>query len=87
MKSITLFIFIIFNTNVLYAAELLTYLENAYKSNPVLNASRENYKAIKENINISKSEFLPNVSIKGNQSSIQNSNRTNQVGASLPDSK
>ena len=86
MKSITLFIFIIFNTNVLYAAELLTYLENAYKSNPVLNASRENYKAIKENINISKSEFLPNVSIKGNQSSIQNSNRTNQVGASLPDS-
>jgi outer membrane protein len=86
MKYIIFFIFIIFNTNVLYAAELLTYLENAYKSNPVLNASRENYKAIKENINISKSEFLPNVSVERNQSSIQNSNRTNQVGASLPDS-
>ena len=85
MKSIIFFILIIFNTNLLSAAEFLTYLESAYKSNPVLNASRENYKAIKENINISRGEFLPSVSVSGNQSSKQNSNRTNQVGAALPD--
>ena len=72
--------------NTLYAAEFLTYLESAYKSNPVLNASRENYKAIKENINISRSKFLPSISVLGSQSSQQNSNRTNQIGATLPDS-
>ncbi|MDB9795821.1 TolC family protein [Pelagibacteraceae bacterium] len=67
------------------AAEFLTYLESAYKSNPVLNASRENYKAIKENVNISKSEFLPSISVTGSQSSQQNSNRMNQTGVILPD--
>ena len=72
------------STNVLSATEFLIYLESAYKSNPVLNASRENYKAIKENINISRSDFLPSISISGSQSSQQNSNRTNQTGDSLP---
>ena len=65
---------------------MLIYLESAYKRNPVLNAERENYKAIKENINISRSEFLPSVSISGIKSSLQNSNKTNQMGVSLPDS-
>jgi outer membrane protein len=86
MKSIFFFILIVFNTNVLFAAEFLTYLESAYKNNPVINAARENYKAVKENVNISRSEFLPSISISGSQSSQENSNRTNQVGASLPDS-
>ena len=85
MKSIIIFILFIFNTNVICAAEFLIYLETAYKNNPSLNAERENYKAIKENINISRSEFLPSVSISGSQSSSQNSNRTNQLGAALPD--
>ena len=75
-----------FNVGELSAAELITYLESAYKSNPVLNASRENYKAVKENINIARSEFLPSVSILGSQTSQQNSNRTNQAGVTLPDS-
>ena len=86
MKFIIFFIFIIFNANILFAVEFLTYLESAHKNNPILNASRENYKAIKENINISISEFLPSVSISGSQNSQQNSNRTSQVGAALPDS-
>jgi outer membrane protein len=86
MKYIIVIILTIFNTNILSAAEFLTYLENAYKNNPVLNASRENYKAVKENINISRSEFLPSVSVSGSQSSNQNSNRTNQAGVILPDS-
>ena len=85
MKTIIIFILVIFNMNALSATEFLTYLESAYKSNPVLNASRENYKAIKENVNISRSEFLPSISVSGSQSSQQNSNRTNQIGAQLPD--
>ena len=86
MKPIIIFIFIIFNTSVLSANEFLIYLDSAYKNNPVLNASRENYKAVKENLNISRSEFLPNVSISGSQNSQQNSKRTNQGGVALPDS-
>ena len=86
MKFIIVLILVIFNANVLSAIEFLTYLESAYKSNPVLNASRENYKAIKENINISRSEFLPNISISSSQSTQKNSNRTNQTGGTLPDS-
>jgi len=85
MKTIIIFILIIFNANVLTAAEFLTYLENAYKNNPVLNASRENYKAVKENLNISRSEFLPSISVSGSQSSKQDSNKTNQGGVTLPD--
>ena len=37
-------------------------------------------------INISRSKFLPSISVLGSQSSQQNSNRTNQIGATLPDS-
>jgi outer membrane protein len=85
MKFIIIFILSILNVSTLSAAEFLTYLESAYKSNPVLNAQRENYKSVKENINISKSEFLPSVSISGSQSSQENSNRKNQLGATLPD--
>ena len=85
MKFILIFIFFIINTNLVSAVEFLTYLENAYKNNPTLNAERENYKSVKENINISISEFLPSVSISGSQKSQQSSGRTNQSGTTLPD--
>ena len=84
---ITFIIISIFNFNSAFASEFLTYLENAYKNNPTLNAERENYKAIKENINISRSEFLPSVSVSETQSSQQNSNRTNQSGSALKDTQ
>ena len=86
MKFIITIFFFIFNTNLLSASEFLIYLESAYKNNPILNAERENYKAIKENINISRSKFLPSISILGSQSSQQNFNKTNQIGVVLPDS-
>jgi outer membrane protein len=85
MKLLILLIFLLFNLNSLSASEFLTYLENAYKNNPTLNAERENYKAIKENINISRSEFLPSVSVSETKSSQQTSNRTSQSGGVLPD--
>jgi len=85
MKSIIIFIIFILNFNSVFASEFLTYLESAYKNNPTLNAERENHKAIKENVNISRSEFLPSVSISGSQNSQQNSNRTNQAGATQSD--
>jgi outer membrane protein len=85
MKLIIIFLLFVFKINVIFAAEFLTYLESAYKSNPTLNAERENYKATKENISISRSEFLPSISISGSQNDQQNSNRTNQAGSKLSD--
>ena len=85
MKFIIIFIFFILNAKIVFAEEFLTYLESAYKNNPTLNAERENYKAIQENINISRSEFLPSNFITGSQNSKQNSNRTSKAGTILPD--
>ena len=85
MKYIFFFIVFFFNLNLASASEFLNYLENAYKNNPTLNAERENYKAIKENINISRSDFLPEVTVSETKTSSQTSNRTNQSGATLSD--
>lgn len=83
-----LFILIIFN-NLTYsvkAESIIFYLQSAFNNNPKLNAERENVKAIKENIKISKSEFLPSVSVSGNLDSVENTNRTNQEGIAIGDS-
>ena len=56
------------------------------KNNLILNAERKNQKSIKENINISRSEFLPSISLSGDQSSSQSTNKTNSSGSKLPDS-
>ena len=50
-----------------------------------MNSERENLKAIKQNINISRSEFLPNLTISGSQTSTESSNRINQSGSELSD--
>ena len=67
-------------------ASLKYYLNEAVKNNLKLNAERKNYKSIKENINISRSEFLPSISLSGDQSSTQSTNKTNQSGTNLKDS-
>jgi outer membrane protein len=85
MKFFIILALLVFNLSTVFASEFLLYLESAYKNNPILNAERENYKAIKENINISRSDFLPSVSVSETKSSQQTSNRTNQVGVALPD--
>ena len=83
MKFFIIFIFLVFNISAVSALEFLTYLESAYKNNPILNAERKNYKAIRENINISRSEFLPSVSISETESSQENFNKTNHVGSKI----
>ena len=74
-----------FFTSVIAEINLKFYIEAALKNNIGLNAERKNQKSIKENINISRSEFLPSLSITGNQTSSQSTNRTNQSGSSLSD--
>ena len=86
MKFFLHIILIFFNFNLLVAENNLKFfIDAAFKNNLQLNAERKNQKSIQENINISRSEFLPSLSISGNQTSSQSTNRTNQSGASLSD--
>ena len=79
------FILLFFVSKNLFASDLTFYVDQAHKNNPKLNAERENLKAIKENINISKSEFLPSLTLSGTQESSQSYNRTNQSGSTVAD--
>ncbi len=87
MKLIATFFFIFFSFhNALADNDLKFYINEALKNNLKLNAERENQKSIKQNINISRSEFLPSISLSGDQSSSQSTNKTNQSGSNLSDS-
>tara|TARA_B100001057_G_scaffold64785_1_gene58518 strand:+ start:162 stop:1457 length:1296 start_codon:yes stop_codon:yes gene_type:complete len=71
----------IFKFNILLAENsVILFVESALQKNPKINAERENLKAIKQNENISRSEFLPSLTISGSQSSIETSNITDQSG-------
>ena len=78
-------IFLFFNAA--YAENNLQFfIESAFKNNLKLNAERKNQKSIKQNINISRSEFLPSISLSGDQSSSQSTNKKDSSGTNLPDS-
>ena len=85
-KIIIIFSLLIFNSNLHAEDNLKFYIEKALKNNLQLNAERKNFESAKQNKNISRSEFLPSVTISGDQSSSTSTNRTNQSGASLIDS-
>ena len=70
MKYFNILILLIFFTNNASAENHLKfYLKSAFENNLQLNAERKNQKSIKENINISRSEFLPSISFSNDQSS------------------
>ena len=87
MKFLFNIILILFFFSVATAENHLQhFVDIALKNNLKLNAERKNQKSIKENINISRSEFLPSISLSGDQSSSQSTNKTNRSGSNLPDS-
>ena len=75
----------LFSTSIFAEDNIKFFIDAALKNNLELNAERKNKKSIKQNINISRSEFLPSLSVSGNQTSSQSTNRTNQSGANLSD--
>ena len=84
-KLIIIFYIILFSC--LNAEENLKfYLDKAIKNNLQLNAERKNLDSAKQDKIISRSEFLPKITISGNQSSSTSTNQTDQNGSSLPDS-
>ena len=87
MKKYISTIILLFCSNYLYASDNLKfYVEKALKNNLQLNAERKNFESAKQNKNISRSEFLPSITLSGDQTSITSKNRTNQSGANLADS-
>ena len=84
--------FIIVLTSLLISSSLQAedtvkfYIEKSLKNNLQLNAERKSFESAKQNKNISRSEFLPSITISGDQSSSTNTNRINQKGTSLADS-
>ena len=86
MKKIisTLIISLIFS-NLQAEDNLKFYIDRALKNNLQLNAEKKVFESAKQSKNISRSEFLPSISISGNQSSTTSTNRTIQNGSSLTD--
>ena len=69
----------LFNNN-LFAVTLSEALLEAYKNNPALNAERENFNISKEELIISKSNYLPSVTLSGSKSKEKTNKLTNQNG-------
>jgi len=87
MKKYILIIYFLFSLSCLQAQDNLKfYVEKALSNNLQLNAERKNFELAKQSKNISRSEFLPSVTISGNQTSTTSTNQTNQSGASVADS-
>ena len=77
---LTTLILVLINQNV-FAVNLSEALLLAYINNPALNAERENIKVSKEDFNISRSEFLPSVTISSSRSQEHTEKLTDRAGA------
>jgi len=83
-KIILLYSLFIFS-NLQAEDNLKFFVEQALKNNFQLNAERKSLEVAKQNKNISRSEFLPSITLSGEQSATTSTNRTNQSGTSLAD--
>ena len=87
MKKITFLLASLLIFSSLQAEDNLKfYIEKALKNNLQLNAEKKNFESAKQNKNISRSEFLPSITISGDHNASTSTNRTNQNGAKLADS-
>ena len=85
-KYIFIIYFLFFSSHLQAQDNLKFFINKALENNLQLNAERKNFESAKQSKNISRSEFLPSITLSGDQSSTTSSNKTNQSGASLADS-
>ena len=76
---IILFLLTLYSKNE-FAVSLSEALLQAYKNNSELNAERENIEVAKQDLKISKSEFLPSVTLSGSKSQENTGKLTNRSG-------
>ena len=87
MKQYSFIIYLLFSSSYLQAQDNLKfYVQKALSNNLQLNAERKNFESAKQSKNISRSEFLPSITLSGDQTSTTSTNRTNQSGTNLADS-
>jgi outer membrane protein len=79
-KFLIFLLFVFFSGNV-FSAPLSEALLQAYNENPVLNAERENIQVSLEEVKISKSQFLPSVTLSGSKSQENTEKQTDSSGA------
>ena len=81
MKKIFILSFILINLcSKGYSITLYDALKQTYNDNTQLNAERENFKASEEDINISKAEYKPSLTLSGSKSVEETNKLTNQNG-------
>ena len=86
-KILSVLIYIFLLTSNAFAVTLYEALNDTFKNNTQINAERENIKASEEDINISRADYMPSLSLTGSKS-FENTNKlTNQSGgnASITD--
>ena len=86
MKKIIIIINIFLFSSLSAEQNVKFYLEKAIENNLQINAERKNLESAKQSKNISRSEFLPNITISGDQTSSTSTNQTNRQGNSIADS-
>ena len=84
-KIIIVFFTLLLGTNLHAQDNLKFYIEKALKNNFKLNAERQSLESAKQSKNISRSEFLPSITLSGEQNSSTSTNRTDKNGANLSD--
>ncbi len=80
IKKILLIIVFSFISVNAFAISLKEALKIAYKNNPEINAERENLKVSEEELKISKSDYMPSLTISGSKSKENTKELTNQSG-------
>ena len=87
MKKYIFIVYLLFSSSYLQAQDNLKfYVQKALTNNLQLNAERKNFESAKQSKKISRSEFLPSITLSKDQTSTTSINRTNQSGADLADS-
>ena len=80
-KNFLIFVLFFFFSGNVFSAPLSEALLQAYNENPVLNAERENIQVSLEEVKISKSQFLPSVTLSGSKSQENTEKQTDSSGA------
>ena len=84
-KIIIIFFTLLLGTNLYAQDNLKFYIEKALKNNFKLKAERKSLESAIQSKNISRSEFLPSITLSGEQISSTSTNSTNKNGANLSD--
>ena len=79
-KLLILISLVVFSFSNAFAVTLYDALNQTYQNNIQLNAERENIKASEEDINISKSDYRPSLTLSGSKSIEDTNKLTNQSG-------